>query len=211
MRERKGWRLGLVLMAAAVAGAFALVASGASAAGPTVSISSGSAAPGAQVALHLTSAGVAAPGLAAWSIDITYDPDVVTPVSCQTEHGAVCNPHYHANTIRTAGAAAIGFEGDTGLATITFECADAEADSAITVALPDFADGTLGGPVQIHPAIVNGMLSCTNTPPPQVPNTGTGGGSSGASDFTLLIALLAGVGVTAFAGFGVLRTRANRG
>jgi hypothetical protein len=213
MRERKGWRLGLVLVAAAAAGAFALVASGALAAGPTVSIGSGSAKPGAQVALDLKAASVASPGLGAWSIDITYDPAVVTPVACVTEHGAVCNTHYDNNTVRTAGASAIGFEGDTGLAKITFECANAAGESAITVALPDFADATLGGPVQIAASIVNGKVSCTNaTPVPQVPTTGTGGGTSsgGGSDFTLLIALLAGVGVTALAGFGVLRTRTNR-
>jgi hypothetical protein len=194
-----------------VAGAFALVASGASAAGPTVSIGSGSAAPGGQASLDLKSAGVAAPGLGAWSIDITYDPAVVTPVACVTEHGAVCNTHFDNNTVRTAGAAAVGFVGDTGLAKITFQCANAEGESAITVALPDFADATLGGPVQIAAAIVNGKVTCTNTPVPQVPTVGTGGGSSnGGSDFTLLIALLAGVGVTALAGFGVLRTRTNR-
>lgn len=210
MTERKGWRLGLILVAAAVAGAFALIASGASAAGPTVMITSGSAAPGAQVSLDLTSNDVAAPGLGAWSIDITYDPDVVTPVSCETEHGAVCNTHFDENTIRTAGAAAIGFEGDTGLASITFECADSVGESAITVALPDFADATLGGPRQINPTIVSGKVSCTNVP--QVPNTGMGGGSStsNGSDLMLLVALLAGIGLSAFAGFGVLRFRSNR-
>jgi predicted nucleic acid-binding protein len=71
----------------------------------------------------------------------------------------------------------------------------------------DFADATLGDPQQINPAIVNGEVACTNSPRP--PTVGSGGPSAG-SDYTLFIALLAGVGVTALAGFGVLRTRANR-
>lgn len=201
-------------MAAAVAGAFALVAQHAFAADPTVSIGSGSAAPGGQVSLDLKSADVAAPGLGAWSIDIAYDPSVVTPVGCVTEHGAVCNMAYDDDSVFVAGAAAVGFEGDTGLASITFECADEEGESAITVTLPDFADATLGGPVQIDAAIVNGTIDCTTAPAtatsvPRVPSTGTGS-TSGGSDFTLLIALLAGVGVVGLAGFGVLRTRANR-
>lgn len=207
MMQRKGWRVGIVLAAAAVAGAFALVASAAWAAGPTVSIGSGSAAPGADASVKLDSMDVGAPGLGAWSIDITYDPDVVTPTACDTEHGAVCNPAYRDNMIRVAGALANGIEGDTLLATITFECADAVGESPLTITLPDFADATLGDPQQINPAIVNGEVACTNSPRP--PTVGTGGATSG-SDYTLLIALLAGVGVTALAGFGVLRTRGSR-
>jgi len=167
--------------------------------------------------VELESLDIEAPGLGAWSIDITYDPDVVTPTGCDTEHGAVCNMEFGEDMIRTAGATAIGIEGSTLLATLTFECADAEGESALTVSLPDFADATLGGPVQINPAIVHGMITCSNTPPaaptavPGIVDTGTGAGSTAnGSDFTLLIALLAGAGLVAFAGLGVLRTRADR-
>lgn len=218
MRNSKG-RLGLALIAAAIAGAFALVATSAWAAEGSVSMSSGTAAPGEQVALELMSEGVTEPGLGAWSIDITYDASVVTPVGCETEHGAVCNLQYGDNMIRTAGATAMGIEGDTLLATITFECADDTGHSAITVSLPDFADATIGGPQQIDAEVTHGSVECTDEPPaaatatpaPQVPSTGTGGGSSaGSNDLLVLVATLVGVGVTALAGYGVLRTRATR-
>ncbi len=213
MRERKGRRLGLVLIAAAVAGAFALVAQHAFAAGPTASLGSAHAAPGASASVELESIDIESPGLGAWSIDITYDPDVVTPTGCDTEHGAVCNLEYRDDMIRTAGATAVGIEGDTLLATLTFECADAEGESDLTVSLPDFADATLGGPVQINPEVVHGKITCSTTPPTAVPGivaSGTGTGASNGSDFTLLIAALAAAGVAAVAGFGVLRARADR-
>jgi len=209
MRQRKGRRLGLLLIAAAVAGACALVASAVWAASPSVSIGSGSALPGGQVSLDLDSNDVGPPGLGAWSIDISYDPSVVSPVSCATEHGAVCNTHFNNDTIRVAGATAIGIEGDTKLATLTFQCADDEGKSAIIVSLPDFADATLGGPVQISADIDNGEINCTNaTPPPGLAGTGSGGPQSG-SDFSWLIATLAGAGVVALAGYGVLRARSR--
>lgn len=209
MRQRKGRRLGLLLIAAAVAGACALVASAVWAAPPSVSIGSGSAKPGGQVSLDLNSNDVGPPGLGAWSIDISYDPSVVSPVSCSTQHGAVCNTHFTNDTIRVAGATAIGIEGDTKLATLGFQCADAEGKSAITVSLADFADATLGGPRQISADIDNGEVNCTNAPPPPgLAGTGTGGPTSG-SDFSWLIASLAGAGVVALAGYGALRARSR--
>jgi hypothetical protein len=175
-------------------------------------MSEGSAKPGEQVELDLSASDIGSPGLGAWSIDISYDPDVVTPVGCDTEHGAVCNLHFSDDEIRTAGATAVGFEGDVELAHITFECADDEGESPITVSLPDFADATLGGPVQIAAEIEHGKVTCTNTPIPQPPTTGTGGSttSDDGNSYLLLIGLLAVAGVTALAGFGVLRARASR-
>jgi hypothetical protein len=165
----------------------------------------GSAAPGGTVSLELWSHNVASPGLGAWSIDISYDTSVVTPTACQTEHGAVCNTHFNTNTIRTAGATALGIEGDTKLATITFQCAQHTGQSAITVSLPDFADATIGGPQQIAAAITNGSVSCSTTP--QVPTTGSAVPQDGSS-FGWLIATLAAVGVVGLAaGFGTLSAR----
>lgn len=207
MRQRKGRRLGLLVIAAAVAGACALVASVVWAASPSVSIGSGTAKPGDQVSLDLNSNDVGAPGLGAWSIDISYDPSVVSPVLCDTEHGAVCNTHFDNDTIRTAGATAIGIEGDTKLATITFQCADDEGKSAITISLPDFADATLGGPVQIDADISNGEINCSELP--GLAGTGTGGPQDGQS-FAWLVAALAAVGVLGLvAGFGALRARSR--
>ena len=206
MRQRKGGRLGLLLIAAAAAGACALVASAAWAASPSVSIGSGTAAPGGQVSVDLWSHAVGTPGLGAWSIDISYDTSVVSPVTCATEHGAVCNTHFNSNTIRTAGATAVGIEGDTKLATLTFQCAQHEGESAITISLPDFADATLGGPRQIAAAISNGTVTC-GTAAPRVPSTGSAE-PQGGSSFAWLIASLAAAGIVGVgAGFGTLRAR----
>jgi hypothetical protein len=207
MRERKGRRLGLLFIAAAVVGA--LLASAAWAQeDPAVSIGSGAVEPGGEVSVELESLNVGEPGLGAWSIDITYDPDVVTPVECDTEHGAVCNTEFDDDTIRTAGATAVGIEGDTLLATITFECGDEEGESPLTISLPDFADATIGGPQQIDADIVDGTITCGDapTPPPSLAPTGTGG--SAGSDASLLIGLLAAAGLAAL-GVGALAVRSR--
>jgi hypothetical protein len=221
MRERKGWRVGLLLAAAGGAGAFALLATAVWAqASPAVSIGSGEAAPGDQVAVELNSHDVGDPGLGAWSIDVTYDPEVVRPLQCVTEHGAVCNTAFDDDTVRTAGATAEGIVGDTLLATITFECLDAEGESDLTVSLPDFADATIGGPEQIDAAIENGSITCaeetvaaTATPgaPPAPGNVGSGPGSNDGTSFAWLIASLVGAGAIAgAAGFVALRRGTTR-
>jgi hypothetical protein len=187
-----------------------------------VSIGSGEAAPGDQVEVELNSHDVGEPGLGAWSIDITYDPDVVTPLQCVTEHGAVCNTAFDDDTVRTAGATAEGILGDSLLATITFECNDEEGESDLTVSLPDFADATIGGPMQIDAAIENGTITCaeedgdagaaTATPgaPPAPGNVGTGADQSGDSGLIWLIVGLAGAGVLAAAAGVTLRRGSTR-
>jgi hypothetical protein len=208
MRQRKGRRLGLLLIGAAVAGACALVASAAWAASPSVSIGSGSAAPGGQVSVDLNSHSVGTPGLAAWSIDISYDTAVVTPVSCVTEHGAVCNTHFRSDTVRTAGATAVGIMGDTKLATITFQCAQHDGESLIRISLPDFADATLGGPRQIDAGIDNGRVTCSTTP--RVPTTGSAEPQNGSSFAWLIVSLAAAGAMGLAAGYGTLRARSSR-
>jgi hypothetical protein len=118
--------------------------------------------------------------------------------------------HFGTDTIRTAGATAIGFEGSTKLATITFQCLPDEGESAITVSLPDFADATLGGPRQIDAGVDNGTITCTTTPQPRPPTTGSAEPQDGSS-FGWLIASLAAAGAMGLAaGYGLLRARNSR-
>jgi hypothetical protein len=171
-----------------------------------VSIDDGSAAVGEEVSVELNAADIGEPGLGAWSIDITFDPDVVSAVACDVElAGAqnVCNPAYADDTVRIAGAAGVGLEGDSKLATITFECED-DGESAIEVNLVHFADGTIGGPEPIDADVTNGTITCGGEPG-GLPPTGQGGRSDQGLLYALM-GLLAAAGL-AIVGRGVLAHR----
>jgi hypothetical protein len=158
-------RIKLTTVLVALASGLALLAgflatSGADAASGTLSIGSGTAAPGAQRQVALEMLGVGEPGLGAWSIDIVYDPAVVTPVDCDPQSGSVCNPDYGEDQVRVSGAAGVGLEGDSTLAVITFQCADAEGSSPLTINIAEIADGTPGAPADIDTTVVDGTITC---------------------------------------------------
>jgi hypothetical protein len=210
MKGRKTLRLGLLGAATVVAVGVVFVASQVWAAAGTASVGSETVAPGEQGSVSVEALGVEAPGLGAWTIDIVYDPDVVTAVGCSTtQASSVCNADFAADTVRLTGATATGLEGDTGLGSITFECGDEEGSSPLQVSLFTFADATLGGPVDIDATTVDGVFACEEEPEPALPVTGTGGGSSGGS-LSWYIAALAAAGVAGVVGFGALRLRARR-
>jgi hypothetical protein len=212
-------RLGLagVLAAALVAvGAFLVVAQ-VSAVSGTLSISSPTIAPGGQGTAELRS-NVPAPGLGAWTVDITYDPAAVSVVSCAPAQGAVCNPNYAANKIRIAGASANGLIGDTSLGTITLHMLAATASacgaaSPLSLATNVFADATIGAPANITlTSTTNGTVACAAAAPtPTLVVLGpTGQGpSGGGSSSDWLIVGLAGAGLAMLAGYGALRLRGN--
>lgn len=228
MKGLKGVRLGLIGAVAVVLmiGAGLLVAQ-VSAQDETISIGSATAAPGEQVSVDLEALNMGAPGLGAWTIDTTYDPDVVSAEDCTGgEVNSVCNTDYADDTVRVTGASAMGEEGDSVLSTITFECGDAEGTSDLVLTLNVVADATVGAPADIDAAAVDGSITCevppeptaTTEAPPEAtattvvvapPPTGTGG-SDGGSALGWLIAVLAGAGVAGIAGFGALRLRARR-
>lgn len=220
MKGIKSKGLGLVAAAAVAAIGVGLLVSTALAISGTVGIGSATAEPGGQATVALTS-NVGAPGLGAWTVDITYDPAVVSVADCEPEEGGVCNAAYTADSVRITGASASGVEGETVLGTITFECGDAEDTSALTLAVSVFADSTPGDPTDITETASNGSVECavappTNTPAPEatattapvLPRTGTGGGSEGGLGW--LIAALGVTGLAAVVGFGALRVRGRR-
>jgi hypothetical protein len=205
MTGKKAMRLGFVGIAAVAAVGVVLMASQVFAASGTASVGSESVAPGEQGAVDVEALGVTSPGLGAWTIDVEYDPDVVTAVGCDAEQeSSVCNSAYAADTVRLTGATATGLEGDSLLGTIVFECGDDEGTSPLEISLFTFADATLGGPMDIDADTVDGEIACE----PGLPATGTGGGDSGGA-LGWLIAALAAVGVAGVAGFGALRLKAR--
>jgi hypothetical protein len=208
MKGRKGLRLGLIVVAA-MAGA-GLLASTAFAQDPTVRIGSGSGDAGDRVTVTLEALDIGDPGLGAWSIDVSYDPDVVTARSCGPEHGAVCNPEFADDTVRLAGATAEGFEGDTVLGTLTFECGDDGGSSPLEISLADFADATVGGPMPIDASVENGSITCAGAAGEGIVIVDAGsGGMQYGGGFAWLIGLLSAVGLAVVA-FGAVRVRRSR-
>lgn len=230
MNGLKGAKLGLgVAAAAAFALGVSLLASPqVSAQGEALSVSRTTAAPGEQGAVELAAFNIPAPGLGAWTIDVAYDPAVVTAVACTAESAEfnVCNEAFSSNTVRVAGAHAgtPDLVGTTVLARIVFECGDTEGASDLTVSVGAFMDATVGGPQPIDVEFRHGMITCAQEGPPPatatphateaaatpaadgLPDAGTGGvGPGGGSELNWLVAALATAALAALACFGALR------
>ena len=218
-------RLGLGVAAAGALLAIAgFVAGSVFAISGSVTISDGSAEPGGSGSVELSS-NVGGVGLGAWTVDITYDPAVVTVAEdgCEAEEGGVCNPAFAPDVIRITGASANGVDGDALLGTITFDCAEDAGTSELTMALDVFADATIGNPQPIEPATINdGSFACeleptagpttaaTATLPVDV-ISGTGSGpDSGSSGMSWVIVALAGAGLFALTSVTALRVSTRR-
>lgn len=130
---------------------------------PTLTAGSATAAAGADASVDVEVLGFGPPGLGAWTIDITYDPDVVSITNCDADTANasnVCNPEYDADTIRIAGAVAVGLEGDTLLGKLTFTCESA-GTSALELRIDVLADGTIGDPRPTAANVGDGTITCT--------------------------------------------------
>ncbi len=178
-----------------------------------VSISDGSAADGDSGTVTLDVTDVGGEGLGAWTVDISYDTDLLTATDCTAEQGGVCNENYPGDLVRITGASAGGISGDKSLGSITFEC-DGEGTSSLSISLSVYADATIGDPQALDPSVSNGTFTCADEEPTAttvvtgVGSVGTGF-SSGSSSFSWLIALFAVIGVAVLAtGYGVSRSRA---
>lgn len=130
----------------------------------TISIGSATVQTGDEGSVDLDALDMPDLGLGAWTIDIAYDPDVVSAVSCQEQSGSVCNPFFDDDTVRVTGANASGLEGDTKLASITFECKD-EGSSSLELTLQVLADATPGDPQDIDAATEDGSVACVGEAP----------------------------------------------
>src|SRR3990172_7330242 len=112
MNTHKGRGLGFRVAAAfaftLAAGLFA--SSQASAQDPTIAIGRATLAVGSGVTLDLNALDIGAPGLGAWIIDISYDPDLVTAIACDSHPAGLCNADFTENPLRTIAATARGPE-----------------------------------------------------------------------------------------------------
>ena len=180
-----------------------------------VSISDGSAATDGSGDVTLDVSDVGDPGLGAWTIDISFDNDLLTASDCTAEQGGVCNPEFEDTMVRITGASAGGLEGDTNLGSITFDC-NGEGESDLTISISVFADATIGDPQDLDPTISNGTFTCEEEPDDTTVPTvtdlgdpGTGFSSGGSSSVSWLVALFAVIGLAVLAtGYGVARMRA---
>ena len=112
---------------------------------PFVSIASATAQSGEEVTVSLT-ANVDEPGLAAFAINVTFDPAVIQPVSCNTESTAVCNLNYGGagNTVRVAGAALDPLLGPVEIAQISFlAVTETHSSTPLDIELVGFANDDL--------------------------------------------------------------------
>lgn len=147
-----------------------------------IRVGSGTAGLGEQVSVTLEALNMAYPGLRAWTIDVNYDPAVVTATSCSPESGSFCNPWLDNDTVRVMGASRSGLEGDLSLASITFRCGESEGTSALTIAISVLADATPDDPQHIDASVENGRIDCVELPTPTPPVPATIRMGSGTAD-----------------------------
>ena len=103
---------------------------------------------------------VTGPGLGAWTIDVEYDPAVVSVISCDSHPSGVCNPAFDVGTIRSVGASATGIEDDTTLASITFDC-ETQGTTALAISLIVFAEATVGDLQDVSEVnVLDGKIDC---------------------------------------------------
>lgn len=199
----------LTIVGMMVVGALAvgLLASHVFAAGPTLMLNDASADVGDEATVTLWAGGIVSPGLGAWSIDIAYDPLVVTPVSCSNPSSqiAVCNPNFSSNSARISGASADGIMGDFSLGTVTFKC-NALGSSPLTIRNRDFMDATPADLQPINVTLDHGSIACGVV----LPATGSHGPTSGGNTLIALIAALAAFGVVVTGVSGTLLGRRSR-
>lgn len=152
---------GTVAALVAVAGLTWGLASTASAgAGPAVLISSEEGGLDSEVKVDLVALDFDEPGLGAWTVDVHYNPEIVTLLDCDAEHGGICNKEFADNAARVAGVSAAGLVGDSYLASLTFACKK-EGSSDLLLSIDVLADGTLGDPQEVDADLLHGEITCS--------------------------------------------------
>jgi len=144
---KSGWRGALVTGLVALV-LVLLVGDPASSTGTaTIRVGSAEGASGTEVMVRLEALGVPEPGLGAFTVDVTYDPNVASPVACQkdpagTLDAVFCNTAFSGDTIRVGGfRASSGATGSVALAEITFRLVgQTDACGSLDPAAEEFAD-----------------------------------------------------------------------
>ncbi len=129
----------------------------------TVSIADGNATVGQTADVVLTAQGLGAPGLGAYTVDVSFDTNVVSATACvgpEDQGLTFCNADFDPGIVRSVGAIAEGVEGDVSIGTITFTC-EAAGTSELTISVDTLADATIGDPTDITHAEENGTITCS--------------------------------------------------
>ena len=126
---------------------------------PSVGIESLSVTIGQSGSVTISADEVSVPPLGAWQLDILYDAQILTVVSCTpSSEMQACNIMGAPGVVRLAGAQATGFTGESvELAILTFSC-DSLGESDLTVVVGNFAD-TNG--FEMPHTVTNGQAACT--------------------------------------------------
>jgi hypothetical protein len=137
----------------------------ASADGPAVVVSPLNADVGVLGKVDVGVVGIGAPGLAAWTIDVHYNSELVTVVACSAAQNGLCNAQYNANTVRIAGTNIDGLQGATTLASIAVVCKGA-GEGQLEPEVSVLADATIGDPQPIAAKLQDGAVACKAEPEP---------------------------------------------
>ena len=150
-----------------------------------------------------------APGLGAWTIDVHYEPSVVSFLSCveledmgggSLETG-VCSEQSAPPRVRVRGASAAGLQSLSTLAQIVFRC---ETQGATELRLDFQAGGDATIAVPQPPRnfeIQNGTITCSSALPAELPSTGVAEPRSASAPVAVPLAVLGVVLLAALAAF----------
>jgi hypothetical protein len=201
-------RLGRWGFVAAAGGALLLAASvvsraGASSGGPTIAVDSLNSSVGGIAKVEVSVADVAAPGVGAWTVDLHFDPEILSGITCTSEQGGgICNAQYDPGVARIVGTNIYGLEGDATLASIGFGC-KSPGETTLELVYSVFVDATPGNPTDVEAKLVNGTATCeegsaepTPTPPGSDPKSAGDANCDGvvnAVDASLVLQFTAGL------------------
>ncbi len=172
----------LALLAIGAAGlALSGGARSASAAVTSLEIDSSSVSAGGSVTVELRLV-ASDPGIAFYTVDVTYDDSLLTAVDCTAHAEGVCNPTFDVDRARFVGLSIDGFTGTVVIGTLTFE-AGADAGNATLslkavelldeLAEPLVAGTTVGGTIEViasaEPATPAAEPTAAATPEPTQP------------------------------------------
>jgi hypothetical protein len=152
-------RAALVLAACGIA---LLGSSGAGAGNITVTGEDVTTAPGGAVAF--TVSGHSPQAIGAFGIEVTFDPDLLSPFSCQVNN-ALCNTEADPGRLRLSSASVLGFTGDITVATIVFKATGPAGTVApVDIEVTALSD-TIGLSLMGEATVTDGSVTIQDTRP----------------------------------------------
>lgn len=135
----------------------------------------------------------------AWTIEITYDAEVISVTDCLPRKGGVCREDLGGvGRLQVTGASAAGLTRDTVLATITVQC-DEVGNSPLALSFIAFDSGLGSGTQAVQ--IEEGAVTCeeaaepTSTPLPSLPAAGGGDSPGSVVDWPFIAIVFAGLAI----------------